>query len=185
MVTFHDFSVMGLLPPFSYFFLAILEAFGLHMLHLHPNVVMIMASFAYSCEAFVGVMPFVALFRHYFVPHLGKSKWIVGGVTFCLRRSAAHQYPELKLKSRWGEWRHNWYLVSEESLSPHLLLPTSPAEYRNCWRLRPAGNRPTAAQTPADVGDPPKDRVLVVTEDVGGEHVLLDPGGAASSPAGS
>ena len=103
MFTFHDFSVMGLLPPFSDFFLAILEAFGLHMLHRHPNMVMIVACFAYACEAFVGVMPSVALFRHYFVPHLGKSKWIAGGVTFCLRSSAAHQYPELKLKSRWGE----------------------------------------------------------------------------------
>ena len=76
MVTFHGFSVRGLLPPFSAFFIAILEAFGLHMLHLHPNAVMILASFKYACEAFVGVMPSVALFRHYFVPHLGKLKWI-------------------------------------------------------------------------------------------------------------
>ena len=53
--------------------------------------------------------------------------------------------------------------------------------HRNRWRLRPAGNRPTAAQTPAAVGDPPEDRVLAVTEDVGGEHVILDPGGAAGS----
>ena len=73
VVTFHDFSVMGLLPPFLDFFLAILEAFAVHMLHLHPNAVMILASFAYACKAFVGVMPSVALSRHYFVPQLGKS----------------------------------------------------------------------------------------------------------------
>ena len=75
------------------------------------------------------MMPSMELFRHYFVPHLGYSKWIAGGVTFHLRRSVAHQYPELKLKSCWGEWRHNWYLISEENLSPHLLLPLSPAEH--------------------------------------------------------
>ena len=47
VVTFHDFSVMGLLPPFSDFFIAVLEAFGLHMLHLDPNAVLILATFTY------------------------------------------------------------------------------------------------------------------------------------------
>ena len=87
-------------------------------------------------------MPSVALFRHYFVPHLGKSKWIAGGVTFRLRKSAAHQYPELKLKSRWGEWRHNRYLISKENLSPHLLLPSSPTEHL-------ANSREVSSQDPA------------------------------------
>ena len=66
VVTFHDFSVMWLLPPFSDFFLAVLEAFGLHMLHQHPNAVLTLSTFAYACEAFVGVMLSVALFRHFF-----------------------------------------------------------------------------------------------------------------------
>ena len=73
-------------------------------------------------------MPFVALFRHYFVLRLGKSKWIAGGVSFRLRRSAVHQYLELKLSSCWDEWRYNWYFISEENPSPHLLLPSFPAE---------------------------------------------------------
>ena len=77
-MTFHDFSVVGLLPPFSDFFISVLEAFGLHMLHLHLNAVLILASFSYACKAFVGVMPSVEFFRHYFVPRLGKSKWIAG-----------------------------------------------------------------------------------------------------------
>ena len=98
------------------------------MLHLHLNAMMITASFAYAYEAFIGVMPSVALFRHYFIPRMGKSKWIAVGVSFRLRRSAAHQYPELKLRSCWDEWRHDWYFISEENSSPHLLLPSSPAE---------------------------------------------------------
>ena len=36
-VIFHDFCVAGLVPPFSKFFLAVLETYGLHMLHLHPQ----------------------------------------------------------------------------------------------------------------------------------------------------
>ena len=62
------------------------------MLHLHPNAVLILATFAYACEAFVGVMPSVALFRH------------------------------------WREWRRNWYFILVDSLSPHLLVPSAPAE---------------------------------------------------------
>ena len=111
VVTFHDFSVMGLLPPFSDFFIAVLEAFGLHMLHLHPNAVLILATFAYTCEAFVGVMPSVALFRHYFMPRTGRSRWIAGGVSFCLKKESAHQYPGAKIRANWGEWRHNWYFI--------------------------------------------------------------------------
>ena len=40
--------------------MAVLEAFGLHMLHLYPNAVLILATFAHAYEAFVGVMPSVA-----------------------------------------------------------------------------------------------------------------------------
>ena len=42
-------------------------------------------------------MPSVALFRHYFMPRTGRSKWIAGGVSFCLRKETAHQYPEAKI----------------------------------------------------------------------------------------
>ena len=53
--------------------MAVLEAFGLRMLLLHPNAVLILATFAHTCEAFVGVMPSVALFRHYFMSRSGRS----------------------------------------------------------------------------------------------------------------
>ena len=56
----------GLVPPFSSFFYAILRHYGLHALHLHPNSILLMSIFAFYCEAFVGVMPSIALFRHFF-----------------------------------------------------------------------------------------------------------------------
>ena len=76
--------------------MAVLEAFGLHMLHLHPNAVLILATFAHACEAFVSVMPSVALFRHFFMPRRRRSRWIAGGVSFCLKTENARQYPETK-----------------------------------------------------------------------------------------
>ena len=48
---FHDFCAAGLIPPFSEFFMAVLEAYKLHMLHLHPNVVVTLSLFTYVCEA--------------------------------------------------------------------------------------------------------------------------------------
>ena len=71
-----SFTLMGLVPPFSDFFMEILRAYGLKLLHLTPNVILDLVVFAYACEAFVGVMPSVALFRHYFYPRIGKDGWM-------------------------------------------------------------------------------------------------------------
>ena len=50
----------GLVPPFSDFLLAILEVYQIQLLHLHPNSILILAIFAYFCEAYVGIRPSVA-----------------------------------------------------------------------------------------------------------------------------
>ena len=47
----------GLVPPFSEFFLDVLRQYNLQALHLHPNSVLLLAIFAYYCEAHVGLMP--------------------------------------------------------------------------------------------------------------------------------
>ena len=58
--------VAGLVPPFSEFFFFVLRHYKLQALHLHPNSILLLAIFAYYCEAHVGVQPSVALLRHYF-----------------------------------------------------------------------------------------------------------------------
>ena len=60
----------GLIPPFSAFFNAVLEHYQIHMLHLDPQSVTLLAVFAFVCEAMVGIAPSVALFRHFFSLHL-------------------------------------------------------------------------------------------------------------------
>ena len=63
--TFYPFFVSaiaaGLVPPFSKFFFSVLRHYKLQALHLHPNSVLLLAIFAYYCEAHVGVQPSVAL----------------------------------------------------------------------------------------------------------------------------
>ena len=49
----------GLVPTFSSFFDAILEYYQIHLLHLHPNSIMILYIFTFLCEAYVGVQPSV------------------------------------------------------------------------------------------------------------------------------
>ena len=45
----------GLVPPFSEFFFSVLRHYDLQALHLHPNSVLLLAIFAYYCEAHVRV----------------------------------------------------------------------------------------------------------------------------------
>ena len=57
--TFYPFFVRtiaaGHVPPFSEFFFSVLHHYKLQALHLHPNSVLLLAIFAYYCEARVGV----------------------------------------------------------------------------------------------------------------------------------
>ncbi|KAE8788560.1 hypothetical protein D1007_37381 [Hordeum vulgare] len=55
-----------LVPPFSLFFIAILNHYGIQGLLLMPNSILLMSVFAFYYEAFIGVRPLVALFCHFF-----------------------------------------------------------------------------------------------------------------------
>ena len=66
--------IAGLVPPYSDFFYAVLRHYRLQALHLHPNSVLLLSIFAYYCEAHVGVMPSVALLRHFFSLRI---KWVM------------------------------------------------------------------------------------------------------------
>ena len=108
--------------------MAILETYGLHMLHLHPNVVVMLSLFAYACEAYVGVTLSITLFCHFFVPHMGRSRWISGCVSFKLRPEEENQFSTVVVDRSAREWRRNWYSMRTSSVSPHLFVPSAPAE---------------------------------------------------------
>ena len=60
----------GLIPPFSTFFNAVLSHYQIHMLHLGPQSIVLLAVFAFVCEAMVGIAPSVALLCKFFSLHL-------------------------------------------------------------------------------------------------------------------
>jgi hypothetical protein len=64
---FFVFSIFaGMVPPFSPFLLVILETYEIQVIHLHPRSVTLLVVFAYACEAWIGIKPSMAFFRHLF-----------------------------------------------------------------------------------------------------------------------
>ena len=62
--------VVGSIPPFFPFFNAVMSHYKIHLLHLYPHSIILLAVFAFLCEAMVGIAPSVALFSHFFSLHL-------------------------------------------------------------------------------------------------------------------
>jgi hypothetical protein len=54
----------GMVPLLLSFLCAILEEYGLLLSQLQSNSLLALSIFQYLCEAFMGVNPSVALFRH-------------------------------------------------------------------------------------------------------------------------
>jgi hypothetical protein len=76
----------GLVPPFSSFFLLLLEEFGLQLQHLTPHSVLLVAVFAHFMEMFVGVRPCTTIFRHFYaLVGTGRAKREIGAYYFQLR----------------------------------------------------------------------------------------------------
>ena len=55
VVIFSPFLTAGLVPPFSEFFIVVLNFYGIHLAHLIPNSVVILSAFAHLCEMFIGI----------------------------------------------------------------------------------------------------------------------------------
>jgi hypothetical protein len=98
MRIFACFLMAGVVPPLSSFLRAILEEYGLLLSQLHPNSLLALSIFQYLCEAFVGVHPSVALFRHYYNMRLDSGGAMSGGFTFCLRDGWGREYIDISQK---------------------------------------------------------------------------------------
>src|SRR3954463_4910807 len=119
----------GLVPPFSEFFLSVFRHYNLQALHLHPNSILLLAIFAYYCEAHVGVQPSVALLRHYF------SLWVTRGspsacASFVAYGSAiAISNPGKRIEG----FRSKWVLVDAGRIHPRLILPAEQPASSSDW----------------------------------------------------
>lgn len=124
-VIFTSFMMVGLLPPFSAFFLAVPDDFGIQLLHLSPNSIIILAIFSHLCEMFIGVLPSVVLFHHYFTLWCVGQSEVTESCGFHLWDGFVNEYIPQLLKTKWDNWQQSWSYLTVE---PHdrLALPTEP-----------------------------------------------------------
>jgi hypothetical protein len=115
---FFLFSVFtGLLPPFSPFFLVILETYGIQAIHLHPKSVTLLAVFAYAYEAWIDIKPSVVYFRHLFSLWSSGLNQSSGCVSFIATAGTEGDFIDLKWMKKVEDFWSRWFFVDilEES----------------------------------------------------------------------
>jgi Putative gypsy type transposon./Protein of unknown function (DUF390). len=132
-VFFLSFAMAGLVPPFSIFFMDILEFYDLQMAHLTPNAIMTLAIFAHLCEMFIGVRPSLRLFRWFFTVQPVSPPSVVGGCYFQPRGQVLNRYIPCVLRKKWDDWKSDWFYtpLADEA---RLRLPSQPPVQASSWR---------------------------------------------------
>jgi hypothetical protein len=137
-ILFNSYAMCGLVPPFSSFFLLLLEEFGLQLHHLTPHSILLVAVFAHFMEMFMGVRPCTTIFRHFYaLVGTGRSRREVGAYYFQLRHVMASSYIPTFSSSKWEDWHEGWVIAKAD---PHdrLELPTDgPQSDRSTWKAKP------------------------------------------------
>src|SRR3954471_13133108 len=119
----------GLVPPFSESFLSVLRHYDLQALHLHPNSILLLAIFAYYCEAHVGVQPSVALLRHYFYLRVTRGSPSACASFVACGGAIAISNPGKRIEG----FRSKWVLVDAGRIHPRLILPTEQPVSSGDW----------------------------------------------------
>jgi hypothetical protein len=138
-ILFNSYTMCGLVPPISSFFLLLLEEFSLQLHHLTPHSVLLVAVFAHFMEMFVGVRPCTAIFRHFYaLVGTRRSRREVGAYYFQLRHGMANSYISAFSSSKWEDLREGW-VITEADAHDRLELPTEgPQSDRSTWKAKPS-----------------------------------------------
>ena len=121
--------VAGLVPPFSDFFYAVLSHYKLQALHLNPNFVLPPSIFAFYCEAYVGVIPSVALPRHFFFLRIND-----GHTSGCANFVAAGKANTISKAGKKAEgFRSKWVMMDAKCAHPRLTLPMEMPQSNEGW----------------------------------------------------
>ena len=107
LVVFEPFFYRGFSLPTNKFFWGLLHFYGIELVHLNPNSILHIAAFIHLCEAFLGIEPHFALFRHLFSLRplqKGGETCVVGGAVLQLQYGRADKYLGLALKTSLKGW---------------------------------------------------------------------------------
>ena len=123
----------GLVPLFSDFLCAILDHYQIHLLHLQPNSIFLLAIFAYLCEAFLGVMPSVALWRCFYSLRITAGNQRSGCASFRIADGMAEKIINMRIAKKVEGFRTRWIYMDAKQFSPLFLIPTEPAVKSSGW----------------------------------------------------
>ncbi|KAE8798546.1 hypothetical protein D1007_26222 [Hordeum vulgare] len=122
-ITLHLFTLFtGLLPPFSDFFNFVLTHYQIHGLHLDTRSFLLLSSFAFLCEAFLGVPPLVALLQHLFTLRLTASDQCSGCVSLQAVEATQGECIDMRINHTAEGFMRQWVYV--EAGQHNRLLPT-------------------------------------------------------------
>ncbi|XP_024314363.1 uncharacterized protein LOC106865415 isoform X1 [Brachypodium distachyon] len=110
-----------------------MAAYQLKVAQLHPTSLFLLAVFQFLCEGFVGVMPLVALFRHYFYPRIEQTGVMSSGVSFRARDKMKSEFIVQTDKKIEKEWRADWCWVRVDELDKFLHTPTELPANNGSW----------------------------------------------------
>src|SRR5512142_3143847 len=123
MVAIEDYILYGFLPPPSEFLLLVLNFYGLSLLHLNPDSIAFLSIFSHLCEAYIGVEPFLDLFRFYYELHWMEPKKVSGCVGFRLWDGLKSRYIPFQFPSAGSKWRVRWFYLQIEDSEPLFVVP--------------------------------------------------------------
>jgi hypothetical protein len=120
---------MGVNFPLSTFFKAILDFYGVRVNDLTPNSMLMLSTFAYLCEAFVGVPPSVTLWHHFFILQAKGKGQVFGGLSFQRRRNPRTKCLPSDFEGKWEDWRQSWAYITLEEPEPRMEVPHGVPEH--------------------------------------------------------
>jgi hypothetical protein len=123
----------GLVPPFSPFFLAILETYGIQAIHLHPKSITLLVVFAYACKAWIGIKPSVAYFRHLFSLRSYGLNQSSGCISFIATAGTEGDFIDLKWMKKVEDFQSCWFFVDILEESELFLVTGIPPVKLTTW----------------------------------------------------
>ncbi|RLN11886.1 orf3 [Panicum miliaceum] len=136
-VVSRSFYEKGFGLPSGAFFQGLLHYYGQEATHLKPNTITQIATFIHLCEGFLGIAPYINLWRALYHLRVYPNKYTpdeVGGAAFSLRQGG--KYPEAIFKDNNKRWAEEWFVVANST--PGLLPRTSLPPVLNArWEEKP------------------------------------------------
>ena len=110
-----------------------LSHYQIHLMHLRPESITLLALFAFVCEAMVGIPPSVALLCHFFSLRLSDPTQCSGCVSFLAALETAASGIDFGLPPSEAKFKERWLYVDVGVPSPLLSHPTAPAVPSSGW----------------------------------------------------